>query len=488
MLFKKLLPMAILGICLLNISCGDDDPCDGLNVPPGYLCEDGVLVDDPNGYCLRVVCPDGNCDEENDTCITSEACAGVTCADGTTLNVATCNCDQNAPSVEAVSGTISTNTTWTSNTIYELAAKVVVTSGTTLTIEPGTIIKGREGTGSLATALLIARGAKILAEGTAEEPIIFTSTLDNIQPGQITGTSLEELDNEKWGGLILLGNAPISAADGDTEALVEGIPPADGFGFYGGTDASDNSGVLRYVSVRHGGAEIGEGNEINGITLGGVGSGTVIENVEVVGNLDDGIECFGGTVDINNALVYFVGDDAIDIDQNYAGTIDNFVIVQGGGVGTDEALEIDGPEGSTYTEGHFNLKNGTIMSVDGEGSGADLKSKAQGSVTNTAWIGYEKFIKIRASYNDDCTNKSDALTNALEAKLVASGNQVVAPEGTDIVNVYESSELCDVPEEVQMQVDAGLAALGNTVVAEASFGADMTKFANWSWASANDKL
>jgi len=196
-----------------------------------------------------------------------------------------------------ISGFIDSDTEWTSDNIYELAGKVVVEDGATLTIQAGTIVKGREGTGSLASALVVARGGKIMANGNADEPIIFTSVLDNIQRGQLSGTNLTEIDNSKWGGLIILGRAPISAEEGDTEAQIEGIPADEEFGRYGGGDSpsiGDNSGVLRFVSIRHGGSLIGEGNEINGLTLGGVGTGTVIENVEVVANLDDGIECFGG--------------------------------------------------------------------------------------------------------------------------------------------------------------------------------------------------
>jgi len=147
-----------------------------------------------------------------------------------------------------------------------------------------------------------------------------------------------------WGGLLVLGNAPCSFEGDVDEAQIEGIPADDTFGLYGGNDPSDNSGVIRYVSVRHGGAVIGENNEINGITLGGVGNGTVIENIEVVANSDDGIEFFGGTVNVTNALVWACGDDLIDIDQAYSGTVSNAIVLAG--ANSDHGMEIDGPEGS----------------------------------------------------------------------------------------------------------------------------------------------
>ena len=306
------------------------------------------------------------------------------------------------------SGAISTNETWAATDIHELAGKVVVESGAILTIEAGTIIKGRTGTGSLASALIIAKGAQIIAQGTASAPIVFTSILDDIQIGQTTGSNLDENDNEKWGGLIILGDAPISAENGDTQAQIEGIPAEESYGLYGGNNATDNSGTLNYISIRHGGALIGEGNEINGLTLGGVGNGTTIDHVEVIANLDDGIECFGGTVNISNALVAYQGDDGIDLDQNYSGTISNFVVINDNG---DEALEIDGPEGSTYTTGLFTLSNGTIWTTNDNGSGGDFKSKAQGVVANTYWQGWtEKSVKIRASFSDTstCSEKNDA--------------------------------------------------------------------------------
>ncbi|WP_211316367.1 hypothetical protein U0035_11910 [Niabella yanshanensis] len=257
-----------------------------------------------------------------------------------------------------VSGNISTNTTWTKNKVYELDGRVTVLSGATLTIEPGTIIKGQAGAGASSTALLIARGAKIMAEGTASAPIIFTSVADEIEPadvaaGNFASPNLAPTVNGLWGGVLILGKAPISAS---AEAVqIEGIPTSDQNGLYGGTVAADNSGVLKYISIRHGGTEIGAGNEINGLTLGGVGSGTVIENIEVVGNQDDGIEWFGGTVNVKNIMVWNAGDDGLDTDQAWTGTVDNFAVITPGG----HCFELDGPEGPANTNPHT-IKNGYV--------------------------------------------------------------------------------------------------------------------------------
>ena len=254
------------------------------------------------------------------------------------------------PEEKIITGLITEDTYWYADTVYEMAGKVVVEEGATLFIEAGTRVLARDGQGSLSTALIIAQGGKIEAVGTAQAPIVFTSIYDQGQ--------LDESDQGLWGGIVILGKAPISADA--TPSLIEGIPANVGYGEYGGTDATDNSGVLKYISIRHAGTLLGDGNELNGLTLGGVGSGTVVDNIEVVGNLDDGIEFFGGCVDATNLLVWAQGDDAFDIDQAYAGTISNFVNIEG--ADSDHALEIDGPEGN-YSD-TFIMENGILISTD----------------------------------------------------------------------------------------------------------------------------
>ncbi|WP_407556321.1 hypothetical protein [Winogradskyella sp. 4-2091] len=309
--------------------------------------------------------------------------------------------------IVAVTGAITESTTWTADNIYQLNQKVVVSEGVNLTINPGTIIKGSAGTGSLASALIVARGATLNAQGTADQPIIFTSTSDDISCGETAGTNLDENDRGLWGGLIVLGYAPCSFSGDITEAQIEGIPAADTFGLYGGSDAADSSGVLQYISIRHGGALIGEGNEINGLTLGGVGSGTVINNIEVVGNVDDGIEFFGGTVDASNLLVWAQGDDALDIDQAYSGTIDNAVVVLGDF--SDHAFEIDGPEGTAT--GSFTLQNATIIgnTVTENGEYADYRSNAMGTTSNIFAYGFKDSSDVELDNDGVATNYNDGL-------------------------------------------------------------------------------
>lgn len=337
-----------------------------------------------------------------------------------------------------VSGLISENQTWTADNIYELEGRVIVTNGVTLTIEPGTIVKGQDGLGINASALMIARGGKINAVGTAQKPIIFTSVNDDIKVGQTAGTYYNENDKGKWGGLVILGKAPISYS-GALEAQIEGVPADEPLGLFGGSVRDDNSGTLKFVSIRHGGTEISGGSEINGLTLGGVGSGTTISDIEIFANFDDGIEFFGGTVNVSNILISHQGDDGVDIDQAYSGTVNGFLVVHAGN--TDKGLEIDGPEGAENAGGKFTLKNGTVIGSGNSGNPADFKSKAQGTVDNVVFQGYDEGQKlmIAASYDGACASTSNAYKNLVDGNLVFTNVRYAGYA----VDVYASSGTCD---------------------------------------------
>ncbi len=393
---------------------------------------------------------------------------------------------------EAVSGILTENTTWKADQIYILDGKVVVSEGVTLTIEPGTIVKGLEGVGSLSSALVVARGGKIMAEGTVDQPIIFTSILDNIDVGQKSGTNLDQNDRSKWGGVIVCGKSPASVQDGDVEGNVDGIPANESYGKYGGSDVSDNSGVLRFVSIRHGGAEIGEGNEINGLTLAGVGNGTTIENIEVVSNLDDGIEFFGGSVNVTNALVAFQGDDAFDIDQNYSGTVTNLISIQDGQ--GDNALEIDGPEGATHSDGLFTLINGTFICTDNSGGrAATLKAKAQGTIKNCTFEGFKKPIRVRTSFvdTDDCVAKTDAYLNMMvnNTLILENNTYLSSDEAATLIGSYSDDGIYDACITNAMENDLDLKfATNNTVTASQNMPDRTSAFQNWTWTDINNQL
>lgn len=202
-----------------------------------------------------------------------------------------------------VSGTITQSTTWTADKRYILSDFVGVAPPAVLTIEPGTVIYG----GDTRATLFIQRGAKIIADGTVRRPIIFTSA-------QRTGAR----NQQDWGSLVVLGAAPINVAGG--EAFLEGLPSQAAYAF-GGTNAADSSGILRYVRLEFGGFLIAANQEINGLTLAGVGSETVIDYVEVLHNKDDAFEFFGGTVNAKHLLGVAFADDGLDFDNGYLGSI-----------------------------------------------------------------------------------------------------------------------------------------------------------------------
>ncbi|MDX2306021.1 MAG: hypothetical protein NW226_24640 [Microscillaceae bacterium] len=216
--------------------------------------------------------------------------------------------------------------TWDKDTIYVLRGFIFVNSGQTLTIEAGTIVKGQPGAGSGASALIVARGGKLMAEGTAADPIIMTALSDDTDDPADLPAGLDS----QWGSLIVLGKAKINGTDAVVggEAAIEGIPTTETRGLYGGTDDADNSGVLKYISLRHGGTEIGASNEINGLSLGAVGNATTIDYIEVFSNFDDGYEWFGGTVNAKHLISAYAGDDAIDWDQGFTGKIQYLFVAQ----------------------------------------------------------------------------------------------------------------------------------------------------------------
>ena len=196
-----------------------------------------------------------------------------------------------------ISGTITKNTTIKKGN-YTLEGIVKVADGITLTIEPGAVFTAKS---SVGTSLVVLKGGKIDAQGTATEPIIFTS--DNKKPGD-------------WGGITIYGNAPIKAANGASTALSE-----DGNNqTYGGNDANDNSGVMKYVRVEYGGRKIGDGtSETNTMTFYAVGAGTILENLVAYKGTDDGYEFFGGTVSASNLVSYGNYDDAFDWQDSWSG-------------------------------------------------------------------------------------------------------------------------------------------------------------------------
>lgn len=197
-----------------------------------------------------------------------------------------------------VTEAISSNTTWTSNNKYLLKGFIYVNDGATLTIQPGTIIKGDKPTKG---TLIVRRGGKLIADGTASQPIVFTSN-------QPAGSR----DYGDWGGIVICGRAPHNQPSDPT---IEGGPDAQ----YGGTDANDNSGILRYVRIEFPGIAFQPNQEINGLTMGSVGSGTTIDHVQVSYCGDDSYEWFGGNVNAKYLIAFRGWDDDFDQDFGWQG-------------------------------------------------------------------------------------------------------------------------------------------------------------------------
>ena len=215
--------------------------------------------------------------------------------------------------------------------------------GPTLTIEAGSTLAFQ----SNKSFLIVNRGALILARGREDAPITFTSESDI--NGQLTGDQYNAV--QQWGGVVINGfgitnkcayegSSRGSLTTSDCHVSAEGAAGLDE-SHYGGDNDGDSSGVLEYVIVKHTGAEVANGDELNGISFGGVGDGTVVNNLQVYSTYDDGIEMFGGSFDITNFLAMYVRDDSIDIDEGYNGTITNSLVIQAEDIG-NHCIESDG--------------------------------------------------------------------------------------------------------------------------------------------------
>jgi hypothetical protein len=237
---------------------------------------------------------------------------------------------------------------WYSTNVYHLRRFVYVMEGAELHIEPGTVIKGLPGQDAETAALIVTRGGKIFAEGTREKPIIFTAEAEDVDDPE----SLPLYERGLWGGVVLMGRAPINTAidtAGNSASpkydVFEGLPDLQIGGQYvhrfGGNDPHDSSGVLRYVSIRRAGMVFLPNKELNGMSLCAVGDGTVVEFVESFAAADDGFEFFGGTVNTRYLISAFNDDDAFDTDQGHNGKHQFWFAIQEPGK-KDNGAELNG--------------------------------------------------------------------------------------------------------------------------------------------------
>ena len=278
--------------------------------------------------------------------------------------------------VDVPAGDIAVDTHWTADHIYTLKGYVWVTGGT-LTIDAGTTIKGDNG-----SALTITKDAKLNAVGTADKPIVFTSS-------QATPASGD------WGGLVMAGKAPINVAGGTNK--IEGF--ADSFGdriVYGGTDNAHDCGTLKYARIEYAGFALSVDNELNGLTLTACGSATTIDFVQVHLGLDDGVEIFGGSVPVKHLVITQPDDDGLDWDLGWTGKA-QFVIVQQRAGRGDKGIEADNNRsgGDLLPRSAPELWNVTLIGSDGAATdpqgGAHLRRGTAGKLNNAIMAFFPKF-------------------------------------------------------------------------------------------------
>ena len=326
-----------------------------------------------------------------------------------------------------VSGSITSDTHWTADKVYRLNGRVVVTSGATLTIDPGTVIVGKAGTGASSSWLVIDKGAKINAEGTAAKHIVFTSetAYDGGAP-----------DVGQWGSLVIIGNAAMDAQVEPYEVDPSFVP--------GTGVADDNSGVLKYVDILNSGITIEENKELNGLSLVGVGNGTTIENIRVINSDDDCVEVWGGTVNMSDIYVSNCTDDQFDVDDGYSGVVTNLSINQISGKSGIEMSgntavtfknlfllqneSADGAEGAIYFKkdgigGHFEDAQIVVNSTSANGA---IYSKGSFDAANTT------FTNVLLTGSNATKFTGDSASGIEAAFDGGSGNQKAAPSKVDV--------------------------------------------------------
>jgi hypothetical protein len=328
--------------------------------------------------------------------------------------------------ITTVSADITTNTTWSG--VVKLMNKVYVKNNATLTIAPGTIIRGDKLTQG---SLIITRGAKIIADGTAANPIVFTSN-------EAVGARNEG----DWGGLVLLGLAKNNQPGG--VANIEGIVPTTDTQFGGNYD-NDNSGILRYVRVEFAGIALEPNKEINGITFGSVGNQTIVDYTQVSFSGDDSYEWFGGTVNCKHIIAYRGIDDDFDTDFGYRGKVQFFLSIRdkdmSDAAGDSNSFESDNDAaGSTAQPKTAPIfSNGTIVGPKGDGTTAlpvgekfeksfRLRRNTATSVFNTLTTGWEKGLSIEGT----------AVVNNLNGDTLVFGHNTLSNYAANTNTIYNA--------------------------------------------------
>ena len=431
-----------------------------------------------------------------------------------------------------VTSDITSDTTWTSANDYVLTDIIYVKNGATLTINPGTIIRGEPEDGSAPYtpgALVVTRNGQIDAEGTPSNPIVFTTALldsdgdgqysdetydyntvidydaaiaagaafldddpigDPLSPGSgyLSGTPGDQshvgADEYRglWGGVIILGNAPTNIMDitngklGKTtstaradlddvfEGFIEGLDPDDtgnNDGVYGGSNPNDSSGTFKYVGIRHGGVNIAQDNEINGLTMGGVGFGTLIEYVEVYCNDDDGFEWFGGTANCRYLISLYNNDDSFDIDEGFTGLGQFWFSLQiDDSTNGDHGGEHDGTNGA-FSNADVDALNGhTVAGTGDKGFGLPITYP---TIYNATYVGAgtsEQMLKFDDSFGGDYYN---SVFVGAEQQLIDSNDA-----GGDMTDRAAAADCGFVSNSIAYDINGTTGALGASDLSDES--------------------
>jgi hypothetical protein len=338
---------------------------------------------------------------------------------------------------------INTNTTWTSNNIYVLVGEVVVKNAT-LTIEPGTVIKGDY---NVLSRLVITTSGKIVAQGTADKPIIFTS---NRPAGQ--------RQRGDWGGILVAGKAPLNVYNPQGQAIQKifecGTAPDYS---YGGNDPDDSSGVISYVRIEYAGYICGANTELNSLSLGGVGRKTKIDHVMVSYALDDAFEIWGGTVNLSHIVTYSTRDDDFDTDNGWSGFAQFGLIVKEDSVADEgdpsNGFESDNDDQSSYSQPYTSgvisnftcvgpAKTTTSVIASNHGWAARIRRNSAQSLFNSIFIGYKQGIRFEGVgtqnkfTNDTIEFANNIVAGSVEKNWVSSVDSQVLYNSKNSNRIY----------------------------------------------------
>ena len=306
-----------------------------------------------------------------------------------------------------IAGTIDKDTRLTKRNTYQLVGVVYVANNATLTIEPGTVIRGDDKT---CGTLVITNGAKIMAEGLETDPIVFTSNKE-----------IAERKPGDWGGIIILGKAPINTIGG-IHILPFDLEPM--LNHYGGQDAEDNSGVLKYVRVEYAGRKLSSLKELNGISLAGVGRKTVLSNIQISYSNDDSFECYGGDLNMNNLISYRTTDDDFDFTQGAQININNSIAIRhpfSSDVSGSRCFEVDsydkiGNTDMTKKLTKINAGNITLVNLEENNQGLVRESiyvreNTFFTLSNSIVSGFTPFVLLEGNIGDGEANLSKITFN-----------------------------------------------------------------------------